>query len=272
MRWIILLLTLVLFSGCGKNENSTASVAGNKKLHTNQSKASSLLSRRRAFYFKLYNAKWGDYPVQDKALVKKARRLLSSKEFRVIWNWDTDADGVKEYFCVVMDPSVKKSIRKGVLIDAKGNVKLVMDLNKGIYTEKYQVYDFKRMGILPGEIKCIRLLFEKNDIRTTKEYWQEQNKKLPPGGNSNIHDIIMFQLIDQDDNLFGIPLVGTNRELLQYEKFYIDKWTSIRPLSVRWTIMNPRGESEALMYSDYRKMSQSYRKRKKANRIKAYNK
>jgi len=271
MRWTILFLAIVIFSGCGKKVESTHNTAGNKKVHTNRN-ATSPESEDGKLYFKLYNEKWGQYTVPDKELVKKVTQLLSSKDFRVIWNWDTDADGVKEYFCVVMEPSVKKSIRRGVLIDAKGNVKLVMDLNKGIYTEKYQVYDFKRMHILPGEIKCIRLLFEKSDIRFTKEYWQEQNKQLPPGGNLNIHQIFLFQLIDQDDNLYGIPLVGNNRELLKYEVFFIDKWTSVRPLSVRWTIMNPRGESEALIYSDYRKMSQSYRKSKKASRVKVYNK
>jgi len=277
MRGTILLLAIVLSSGCGKKENSTHNAAGNKKAHTNQNmdsvrNAASQDSEFRDSYFELYNAKWGEYSIQDKELVKKAQRLLSSKDFRVIWNWDTDADGVKEYFCVVMDPSVRKSIRKGVLIDEKGRIKLVMDLNKGIYTRKYHVYDFKRMGILPGEIKCIRLLFEKSDIEFTKEYWQEKNKQLPPGGRLTDHDIFMFQLIDQGDHLYGILPFGKDREQFQYVTFFIDKTASIRPLSVRWTIMNPRGDSEASFYAGYQKMSRLYRKSKKANRIKAYNK
>jgi len=272
MRWTILLLALAVSSGCGKKVESTQNAAGNENMDTTQNKASSIQSERREFYFELYNAKWEQYSIQDKELVKKVRRLLSSKEFRVIWNWDTDADGVKEYFCVVMDPSVRKSITKGVLIDAKRNVKLVMDVNKGIYTEKYSVYNFKRMGILPGEIKCIRLLFKKFDMRFTKEYWQEKNKQLPPGGNLTDQDIFPFQLIDQDDHVFGMSSVAKDREQLKYSTFFIDKRTSIRPLSIRWSIMNPMGDSEALFYTGYQKVSQSYRKSKRADRIKAYNK
>jgi len=255
MRWHIVLLGIFISFGCGK-----------KQVDSNQSKL-------RRLFLRVYNEKWNQYTIRDQALVKKVSDLLSSRDFKVIWNWDTDGDGVVEYFCVLPDPSIKKGITEGILIDAIGKVKLLFDVNKGMYTRNYSVYDFKRMGILPGEIKCFRLLFKNNEMVFSRKYAQSYSTKFASRVKKRLYavHIFSFQLIDQDDHLFGIMPEGQNPELFQYESFFVEKAISIRPPSVRWGIMNPMGESEALIYSDYRKMCRLYRKSKMTNRVKVYN-
>ncbi len=259
----MLLLVAIILIGCGKKVE---------------------IDRRIESFMELYNEKWKNYSIKDAKLKKQVSKLLSSNDFKVIWNWDTDADGVIEYFCIISDKKIKKAITKGVLIDTNGKIKLVFDVNKGIYTKDYYVYDFKKMGIKQNEVKCIRLLFINKYQGCTIDDIKEASKSLRLGQKRTLHRYLSFQFIDHNDQLVGTIIRTKYRKLLKsakyaqyakhakyqmYEMFPMEISILVRPLAVKYIIMNPMREDEKIIYQWFRKMVKVYRK--SIYKTKAYN-
>lgn len=258
MKLRMLLLIMIILIGCGKKVE---------------------IDRRVEAFMELYNEKWKNYSIKDAKLKKQVSKLLSSNDFKVIWNWDNDADGVIEYFCIIADKKIKKGITKGVLIDTNGKVKLVFDVNKGIYTKDYYVYDFKKMGIKQNEVKCIRLLFINKYQGCTIDDIKEASKSLRLGQKRTFHSYLSFQFINHKDQLLGTIIRKKYRKLhkyanyekyAKYEMYPMEISILVRPLTVKYIIMNPLKEDEKKIYKWFRKMVQVYRK--SIYRTKAYNK
>ncbi len=148
-----------------------------------------------------YFEKWEYFAVDSEVVKEKAKAFFGGREYKAIWKWDTDGDGKIEYLLVELHPKIVKGIKGGILIGEDGEVKLIIDRNKGIYTPEYMIDDFKRDGIREGEVGCIRFLYYKDKNRGESViFTKKEREKIERPQQIGI---MWYSLIDKDLKLIG---------------------------------------------------------------------
>ncbi len=149
-----------------------------------------------------YFEKWEYFTVDSEVVKKKAKEFFGGREYKAIWKWDTDGDGKIEYLLIELHPKIVKGIKGGILIGEDGEVKLIIDRNKGFYTPEYVVDDFKRGGIRNGEVDGIRLLYYKDKGRGDSMIFTKKDKEEVKQPQIQL-GTIWYQLIDRDLKLIA---------------------------------------------------------------------
>jgi len=150
-----------------------------------------------------YFEKWEYFTVDSEVVKEKAKEFFGGREYKAIWKWDTDGDGKIEYLLIEPHPEIVKGIKSGILIGEDGEVKLIIDRDKGFYTPEYMVEDFERKGIKKGEVGCIRLLYHKNDGRgNSMVFTKKDREKLKKRRIMTELGIMWYERMDKDLKLF----------------------------------------------------------------------
>ena len=122
-------------------------------------------------YLSNYRLMLNYYEINNESVKKKFNEYFKGKEYKVIWAWDIDGDGMKEYLAIEEYPGVHRGFKRGVLVDERGKIRLYFDRNKGIYAPEYTVWDFKRTGIKPGDVECFRIGYsEHSEGKTIQDF------------------------------------------------------------------------------------------------------
>lgn len=116
------------------------------------------------YYLENFGPEWENFKVNSDMALKQLSEYFGETPYRVIWNWDIDGDGNIEYLAVETFPKIRRSIKRGVIVDEKGAVKLYIDTNIGVYTLEYIVYDLKRAGYKKGVIECFAIGYVPFDL------------------------------------------------------------------------------------------------------------
>lgn len=116
-------------------------------------------------YLKFFTPEWANFNVSEEKVIKRFKNYFNSKSYRVIWNWDIDGDGNREYLGVEECPGVRRGIKKGIIVDEKGNEKLYIDTKKGVYSNSPLdiPLDLKKIGHRKDEVYCFTIGYRKNN-------------------------------------------------------------------------------------------------------------
>lgn len=105
-------------------------------------------------YLAFFGPEWKFKEITAEKPVAEFKKYFGATEYRVIWYWDIDGCGYNDYLAVEVYPKVRRGIKRGILVDELGRVKMYIDTLKGIYTPEYEVLSFKLLGHKPGEVEC----------------------------------------------------------------------------------------------------------------------
>lgn len=108
-------------------------------------------------YLAWYGPEWDDYKIKSGKAFEVFKDYFNDVPFRVIWHWDIDGDGYNDYLGVEVYPEARRGIKRGVLVDEKGEIKLYIDTLKGVYTKDEVLLDLIKMGHFPGEVECFAI-------------------------------------------------------------------------------------------------------------------
>lgn len=117
----------------------------------------------RYFYIEHY------YTIDHPAALQRIEEYFGGTNFKVIWKWHIDDREHLEYLAVEEYPGIYKGIKKGIVVDELGKVHFYIDRDSGITSplpnadRDYLLYNFKEMGLYPGNVGCIRLLYLRSD-------------------------------------------------------------------------------------------------------------
>lgn len=103
-----------------------------------------------------YGQNWKNFDIDKKKITKLFKNFFNNKPYRVIWNWDIDGDGKKDYLGVEECPGVRRGVKRGILIDEKGNEKMIIDTKKGVHSKNRLdiPYLLDKMGHKENEVFC----------------------------------------------------------------------------------------------------------------------
>jgi hypothetical protein len=111
-----------------------------------------------------------------------------------------------------------KGIKGGILIGEDGEVKIVIDRNRGFYTPQNEIWNFKKMGFKEGEIESIRLLFYRRKEGYPLEFTQQERKRLKKVERVPIEiGVFQYQLIDKNLKLIAPWYLN--------QKFNVSEWS-----------------------------------------------
>jgi hypothetical protein len=197
-----LVITSLILLGCKSNSTSNETVIDENminKIIENESLTEAGSYRELRMYLERYIDPWENYTIRDGRVIRFIEDYFNGGQYRVVFHGDTDADGVEDYLVVQEYPQIYKGITRMMLVDRKCNVKLMFDCTNGFYDNTSKIYDFVAIGYRPGEVKCIRLLFTRDEIEFTvkdkREYIEEHHNATATIGYFG------FQPIDKDLNL-----------------------------------------------------------------------
>jgi len=105
-------------------------------------------------YLSFFGPEWSDYRVTSEKTIKEFRKYFGTTQYRVIWHWDIDGCGYNDYLAVEVYPKVRRGIKKGIVVDEIGRVKLYLDTIKGVYTPEYTVLNLHKLGHTKNEVEC----------------------------------------------------------------------------------------------------------------------
>ncbi len=121
-------------------------------------------------YLAYFGPKWADYKVKSERPLKVFKKYFGNTQYRVVWFWDMDGDGYRDFLAVEVHPKVNRGVKRGILVDALGVIKLYIDNVKGIYAPNKNkqgvrmILDLKRMGIRRGELACFSLGYKSPEL------------------------------------------------------------------------------------------------------------
>ena len=110
-------------------------------------------------YLAFYGSKWSFYEVKSKKTLSVFKKYFKNIPYKVIWHWDIDGDGYKDSLAVEVFQKVNRGIKRGILVDENGKIKLFIDTVRGVYAPDYKkggfytIVDLSRLGI-QNEISC----------------------------------------------------------------------------------------------------------------------
>ncbi len=121
-------------------------------------------------YLKFFGPKWADYKVKSDRFLKVFKKYFGVTPYRVVWHWDMDGDGYRDFLAVEVHPKVNRGVKRGILVDALGVIKLYIDNVKGIYAPDKNkggvrmILDLERLGIKKGELACFSLGYQSPEL------------------------------------------------------------------------------------------------------------
>lgn len=195
-------------------------------------------------------------------------KYFGKTEYRTIWFWDIDGDGLKEYLSVELCPKLRRAIKRGVCVDEKGTIKLFIDTKTGIYTPDYKVIDLKKIGCKNGEVECYTIGFTR---------WDGTNKKNNPFGRLG-KTKMATESIKENERSYGRRLIsytiGTfniqriDKDLHVIGTEYCDQTAGYRATDYITLLYFPWEDKTVYYYADTefknkRKLIEEYRKLKK---------
>lgn len=163
-------------------------------------------------YLANFGPEWEDYKVKSDKAKEEFSKYFGEIKYKVIWNWDVDGDGNIEYLGVEEYPKVRRGIKKGILVDETGNIKMYIDTKKGVYTKDHIGLDFKLLGIKDGDVECYSIGYikrEKNQRGTfpavgfySLNEIKDEEAKLKTKRNYSL-GIFFLQRLDKDLKVMG---------------------------------------------------------------------
>jgi len=106
----------------------------------------------------------GDYEygkIKTDEAKKVVGEYFGSTEYKVIWYWDVDGDGLNEYMAIEPYKNMRRAFKRAICVDEKGKIKLYIDTIKGVYAPEYEVVSLEELGIRKGEVECYTMGFER---------------------------------------------------------------------------------------------------------------
>lgn len=183
-------------------------------------------------YLAKYGPEWGDHTVKGEKPLKLLKNFFKNTPYRTIWYWDIDGDGLKDYLCVEVYPKIRRGIKRGILVDEQGTVKLYIDTDKGVYTKDSVLLNLKKLGHMPGEVACYSIGyipyhgkgdFFRSGVGATKEVIERIKEKY---GNTRIFrsqiGAFSLQRIDKDLYNIGADSIDQNAPYRASDGFFID--------------------------------------------------
>ncbi|URA10583.1 hypothetical protein [Thermospira aquatica] len=206
-----------------------------------------------------YFEKWEYFTVDSEIVKEKAKNFFGGGEYKAIWKWDTDGDDKIDYLLVELHPKIVKGIKKGLLIGEDGEIKMMIDLNKGFYTPTKMIEDFKRAGIREGEVGCIRLLYYKKEMIFTKSRREEIRK------SGKIGEELGTLYYDDLDRDLKLQIAGSNlpkKEEYMASANIIKKYYDVRTDKVEYLPLSLYFMPEEKYYENRKKTTEGCRKNK----------
>lgn len=111
-------------------------------------------------YLAYYGPEWSNYQVTSKKTLAVLKKYFNETPYRVIWHWDVDGCGYNDYLAVEVHPEIRRGIKRGLLVDENGKVKMYIDTIKGVYAPDYlrggvhKILELKKLGIKENELAC----------------------------------------------------------------------------------------------------------------------
>ncbi len=158
----------------------------------------------------------GDYEygkIKTDEAKKTVGEYFGSTEYKVIWYWDVDGDGLDEYMAIEPYKNVRRAFKRAICVDEKGKIKLYIDTIKGVYAPEYEVVSLEELGIKKGEVECYTMGFErwiKGNIgslgqkpSSNKSIREEENKYKNYDKVTYTVGHFMLQRLDKDMHVIG---------------------------------------------------------------------
>ena len=164
-------------------------------------------------YYLQYYA--GDYEygkIKTDEAKKVVGEYFGSTEYKVIWYWDVDGDGLDEYMAIEPYKNMRRAFKRAICVDEKGKIKLYIDTIKGVYAPEYEVVSLEELGIRKGEVECYTMGFERRTdkyigslgkIKRSTEMIREEESKYK--NSRTVYTIGRFciQKLDKDMHVIG---------------------------------------------------------------------
>ncbi len=171
-------------------------------------------------YLAHYGPEWEDYKLSDGKALSKIKQFFKSTPYRTIWFWDIDGDGYRDFLSVEVYPKIRRGIKRAILVDETGKVKLYIDTIKGVYTDDRVLLDLQKIGHKPGEVECYAIGYVENNnkyesyrngVGISKKYIDQLKKKYS-NTRITIAQIGAFSLqrFDKGLNHFGSDYLDKN--------------------------------------------------------------
>jgi len=110
-------------------------------------------------YLANFGKEFAYYTVKSKKTEEVFLKYYGDTPYKVITNWDINGDGCVDYFAIEEYKKVRRGLRRGIIVDERGEEILFIDTIKGVYTKDYSVVDLKEIGHAPGEVECYSIGF-----------------------------------------------------------------------------------------------------------------
>jgi hypothetical protein len=196
-------------------------------------------------YLSLYRPEWSDYRVTSKKTLEVFKKYFKEKPYRVIWHWDVDGCGYNDYLAVEVHPKIRRGVKRGILVDELGRIKMYIDTIKGIYAPDtikggiYMIYDLMQAGIRESELECYSIgyiapqkrgegqtlygiSFNVEDIAKYNKKFEQEREEMKKNGIvpffAMYYGRFYFQLFDKD---LKIMKCVNDKNLLYISNVYI---------------------------------------------------
>ena len=227
-------------------------------------------------YLAFYGPKWSFYDVKAEKPLAEFKKYFGKAEYKVIWYWDIDGCGYNDYLAVEVYPKVRRGIKRGILVDELGRIKMYIDTVKGIYAPDYWILDLKLMGNKPGEVECYSIGYipwmgkgkppnlalgeTKAGIDGLKEHEKESGN---PGSNYDIGSFDI-QRIDKDLNVIGSEFDDVNAAY-RFTDGITEYYLARRDTSMFSLFFGHLGPTD--QHKEKKKYLEVYRKAKKEGKV-----
>ncbi len=145
-------------------------------------------------YLAYFGPKWSFYKVKSKNALAQFKKYFKDTPYKVIWHWDIDGDGIKDSLAVEVFSKINRGIKRGILVDENGKVKLYIDTIRGVYAPGHKngsmnmIVDLKRMGVRPGELSCFAIGYISPKMANYK-----YNRATPAAYSYNVTSVIVLK-------------------------------------------------------------------------------
>jgi len=185
-------------------------------------------------YKEYYSKNWNNYPVSSVPTKKIIERYFKTAPYLVVWNWDIDGDGKKEYLALEEYPGVHRGFKRGILVREEGTILLYIDREKGLYAPDDDVFNYQKIGLQTNEVECLRLGFSENQenkkIRVFEIMQLDKDLNVITGGTrkSSKFSAQMFTRATTTNNKvvyvdFGMPLEGKDK-IYEWDRQSIERY------------------------------------------------
>lgn len=177
--------------------------------------------RKYIHYLALFGPEWADYKDIPEKAEKEFKNYFGAIPYRVIWHWDIDGCGYKDFLAVEICPKVRRGIKRGILVDEIGRIKLYIDTIKGVWMpDGWIALDLSKLGHWKGEVECYSIGYIPRYGEETPPAFYigypksslddlRRHEKEKPGGLYFIGEFFL-QRIDKDNKVIGTEYADLN--------------------------------------------------------------